>query len=75
MLRSSHALRRCLIDQKPRTLSVEDYRVLCSCAEMVVRRLEKQQFEVRRSARLAVCKCTPESACIALESVGRPVII
>ncbi|KAK9915679.1 hypothetical protein WJX75_002576 [Coccomyxa subellipsoidea] len=36
----------CLIDQKPRTLSVEDYRVLCSCAEMVVRRLEKQQFEL-----------------------------
>ncbi|EIE27058.1 hypothetical protein COCSUDRAFT_45719 [Coccomyxa subellipsoidea C-169] len=36
----------CLIDQKPRTLSVEDYRVLCTCAEMVVRRLEKQQFEL-----------------------------
>lgn len=38
--------RRCLIDQKPRTLTVEDYRILCNCAEMVVRRLEKQQVEV-----------------------------
>ncbi|BDA44488.1 hypothetical protein COCOBI_05-6750 [Coccomyxa sp. Obi] len=36
----------CLIDQKPRTLTVEDYRILCNCAEMVVRRLEKQQVEV-----------------------------
>ena len=30
-------VRRCLVDQKPRKLTVEDYRVLNSCAEMVVR--------------------------------------
>lgn len=29
-------MRRCLVDQKPRKLTVEDYRVLNSCAEMVV---------------------------------------
>jgi hypothetical protein len=30
-------VRRCMVDSKPRKLTVEDYRVLNSCAEMVVR--------------------------------------
>ena len=35
---------RCLIDTQPRRLTVEDYRVLNNCAEMVVRRLEREVF-------------------------------
>lgn len=36
--------RRCLVDTQPRRLSVDDYRVLNNCAEMVVRRLEREVF-------------------------------
>ena len=37
-------LGRCLVDTQPRRLSVDDYRVLNNCAEMVVRRLEREVF-------------------------------
>ncbi|KAK9834150.1 hypothetical protein WJX81_003157 [Elliptochloris bilobata] len=36
----------CLVDTQPRRLTVDDYRVLNNCAEMVVRRLEADQFAV-----------------------------
>jgi hypothetical protein len=38
------------VDQKPRKLSVEDYRVLISCSEMVVRRLEEKKFDLLHTA-------------------------
>lgn len=37
-------VRRCLVDTQPQRLSVDDYRVLNNCAEMVVRRLEREVF-------------------------------
>ena len=37
---------RCLVDTEPRRLTVDDYRVLNNCAEMVVRRLEAERFAV-----------------------------
>ena len=42
--RRGRARGRCLADTQPRRLTVDDYRVLNNCAEMVVRRLEAEQF-------------------------------
>ena len=56
--------RRCLEDTQPRQLTVEDYRVLNNCAEMVVRRLEAEQFSLEHAGAAAQVGRRPSCLCL-----------
>ena len=59
-----HACARCLLDFLPRKLGVEDYCVLNSCAEMVVRRVEKEYFSsMQVSPHRAFRSCISPEGC------------